>query len=110
MKPVPFNSAEEAWFWTMRAIKARQGDLGPQNGAGSVARPCDPDDIMRTLDAIYRRRGIDLSHARVLRAYGAKGQRPDPTDPRQFPAFQLWREAMEKLDAPLRRKGIIADG
>jgi hypothetical protein len=57
----PFHSAEQAWFWTMGALAARRDDSG-RNGGTRVARPCDPDDVVKCLDQLYRCR-IDLLHA-----------------------------------------------
>ena len=72
----PFHSVEQAWFWTMAALVARRE--GSRNSGVRVARPCDPDDVVKCLDQLYRRRRIDLVHARILRIWGERGVAPNP--------------------------------
>src|SRR3954453_5828990 len=74
----PFHSAEEAWFWTMAALMARREGARYTANQGRVARPCEPDDVVRCLDALYRRRRIDLVHARILRIWGERQLAPNP--------------------------------
>lgn len=60
----PFTSAEEAWFWTMAALTARRDGARVAAGKGLAQRPCEPDDVIKCLDRLYRQRRIDLTHAR----------------------------------------------
>ena len=105
-----FASADEAWFWTMAALVARRDGARIVAGAGLVQRPCEPDDVVRCLDRLYRQRRIDLQHARILRIWGERGCAPDPRAPRERGDARLWREAMNRLDGPLRAKGIVSGG
>ena len=102
-----FRSVEEAWFWTMAALTARRDGARIVSGAGLVQRPCEPDDVVKCLDRLYRQRRIDLQHARILRIWGERRRRPIPAQPREGGDSRLWREAMARLDWPLRVKGII---
>ncbi|MBV1797237.1 hypothetical protein [Siccirubricoccus sp. G192] len=104
----PFASADEAWFWTMAALMARRDGARIVSGAGKAARPCEPDDVIKCLDRLYRQRRIDLQHARILRIWGERQQAPDPRAPMERGDWRLWREAMARLDWPLRVKGILA--
>lgn len=104
----PFGSAEEAWFWTMAALIARRDGARIVSGAGRVQRPCEPDDVVRCLNRLYRQRRIDLQHARILRIWGERQAAPDPRAPRERGDARLWREAMQRLDWPLRAKAIVA--
>ncbi len=101
----PFRDAEQAWFWTCNALRARR-DGARSEGTG-VRRPCDPDDVLRALDRLYRNRRIDLEHARVLRIWGERQSPPDLFRTREYTAAVLWREALERLEWPLREKGIV---
>jgi hypothetical protein len=101
----PFRGAEQAWFWTMAALEARHS--GATSPGGAVPRPCDPDDVIRCVDLLYWRKRIDLSHARVLRAWGERGMAPDGRHPAERREARLWQEAMERLDWPLRVRGIV---
>ena len=107
-KVQPFHSAEEAWFWTMAALVARRDGARIVSGRGLVSRPCEPDDVVKCLDRLYRHRRIDLAHARIMRIWGERGTAPDPTVLRERGDYRLWREAMDRLDFPLRAKGIVA--
>jgi hypothetical protein len=104
----PFRGAEEAWLWTMAGLIARRDGARIVAGAGQVARPCEPDDVVKCLDRLYRQRRIDLTHARILRIWGERGQAPDPRYPSEKADWRLWREAMDRLEWPLRVKGIVA--
>jgi hypothetical protein len=100
----PFRSAEQAWFWTVGALTARREGSG---GGGRTERPCDPDDVVRCLDRLCRTRRIELLHARVLRFWGERQCAPNPAYPRERCDWRLWREAMDRLEGKLRRKGIV---
>ena len=99
----PFPSVEAAWFWTVRALdRARYG------AAASLPAPCRPDDVVKCLDSLYRRRRIELLHARILRLWGLRGVAPNPGRPRERSDWRIWTEALERLDGPLRAQGIVS--
>jgi hypothetical protein len=104
----PFRNAEEAWFWTMAALKARRDGARYTANQGRVSRPCEPDDVVKCLDALYRRRRIDLVHARILRIWGERQVAPNPAYAEERCDWRLWREALGRLEWPLRIKGIVA--
>jgi len=101
----PFHSAEQAWFWTMGALVARRE--GSHGGGPRTPRPCDPDDVVKCLDQLYRRRRVDLVHARILRIWGERGMAPNPAHRLERGDWRLWREALDRLEWPLRVKGIV---
>ena len=104
--PEPFRNAEQAWFWTMAALVARHEGTSRPGGAG-VPRPCDPDDVVRCLDGLYRRKRIDVGHARVLRKWGERGVSPDGRRAGERMEARLWGEATTLLEWPLRVRGIV---
>ncbi len=69
---------------------------------------CTAAEVVRCLDKLYRRRRIDLAHVRILRLWGHRGRAPDPSNPMEKADWRLWREALERLDWPLRSLGIIS--
>jgi hypothetical protein len=103
----PFRDAEEAWLWTMAALMARREGARFRANQGLVVRPCEPDDVVKCLDGLYRRRRIDLVHARILRIWGERQASPNPAFPVERCDWRLWREALERLEWPLRAKGIV---
>ena len=91
----------------MAALKARREGARFTANQGKVLRPCEPDDVVKCLDRLYRQRRIDLVHARVLRIWGDRQSAPNPTFSRERCDWKLWREAMDRLEWPLRIKGIV---
>jgi len=102
----PFRSAEQAWFWTMAALAARRE--GRARSCGAVRRNCEPDDVVKCLDGLYRQRRIELAHARILRLWGERQMAPNPAYAGERGDWRLWNEAMQRLEWPLRVKGIVA--
>lgn len=103
----PFHDAAEAWLWTMAALTARREGARYTANQGRVVRPCEPDDVVKCLDTLYRRRRIDLVHARILRIWGERQASPDPANPSERCDWRLWQEALDRLEWPLRIKGIV---
>ena len=103
-----FGSAEEAWLWTMAALSARREGARYTAGKGLLRRPCDPDDVVKCLDGLFRQRRIDLGHARVLRIWGERRMAPSLTISVERNDHRIWTEALERLEWPLRVKGIVA--
>lgn len=103
----PFRDAEEAWLWTMAALIARRDGARFTANKGRVSRPCEPDDVVRCLDALYRQRRVDLTHARILRIWGERQATPNPAFATERTDWHLWREALDRLEWPLRMKGIV---
>lgn len=104
----PFRDAEEAWIWTMSALVARREGARYSANKGAVSRPCEPDDVVKCLDTLYRQRRIDLAHARILRIWGERRTAPNPAYASERGDHRLWCEALERLEWLLRVKGIIA--
>lgn len=104
---VPFQNAEEAWFWFITAQEARNDGARFAAGQGLYPRPCEPLDILKVLDGLHRKRRLVRDHLLVLRHYGRRHLAPDPTRSKEVRSFQLWSEAMERIGEILEKKGII---
>ena len=104
---VPFVSTEEAWFWFVQAQEARSSGARIVAGRGTVPRPCEPLDMMREVDRLYRQRKLIRDHLHVLVHYGKRLMAPDPERRLEIRASSLWREALAFLDPVLREKGIV---
>ena len=102
-----FDNAEHAWLWTMAALIARREGARYTANKGAVPRPCDPDDVVKCLDTLYRQGRIDLCHARVLRIWGERQMPPSPAVAAEARDRRLWIEALERLAWLLRIKGIV---
>jgi hypothetical protein len=105
--PEPFSSAEEAWFWFVAAQEARVDGARFSAGLGLIPRPCEPIDILKVLDQLYRNRRLLRDHLLVLRHYGRRRMPPDEKRVKEMRAHTLWSEAMNRMEEPLARKGII---
>ncbi|MCB9996626.1 MAG: hypothetical protein H6869_09340 [Rhodospirillales bacterium] len=105
---IPFESAEEAWFWFIQAQQAREDGARFSLGAGLFPRPCEPLDILKVLDRLYRNREITMDHALVLRHYGRRMMPPDEHRTKERRAHKLWIEALGAMEMVLVGKGIVA--
>lgn len=103
---IPFETVEEAWFWFIAAQAARN-DGARIAAAMGVTRPCEPIDILKILDDLYRNRRLIRDHFLVLRYYGVRNMPPDPRRPKEIRAARLWKEALERIEPVMIRKGIV---
>lgn len=107
---IPFRDAEEAWFWFIAAQQARADGARFTAGASLYPRPCEPLDILKVLDQLYRNRRLLRDHLLVLRHYGRRHMPPDPRRVKEQRARTLWLEAMERIEPVLVQKGIVRKG
>lgn len=101
--PQPFRTAEEAWYWTLACLAGRHGD-----GLPPAPRRFKPEDVLQCLDRLYRCRRVQLVHVRIMRLWGERARAPNPAYPRERCDWELWHEAMDRLDWQLRQRGIVA--
>jgi hypothetical protein len=104
----PFQTAEEAWFWFIQAMQAKAEGAKIAAGLSAVTRPCEPVDILATLERLYRNRRILMDHILVLRCYGRRQLPPDPRHVKEMRADTLWKEGLRELEDALVKKGIVA--
>ncbi len=103
-----FTTAEEAWLWYARCQIARNEGVRFTAGLGDVARPCDPDDIVREVQRLYRAKILRRSHLSILSRFGSMLTPPNPHDGHGRGEAVLWDEALDRLTTPLRHKGIVS--
>jgi len=103
----PFESAVDVWFWFIQAQEARNEGARFTAGMSLTPRPCEPTDILKILDRLYRNRRLQRDHLLVLRHYGRRQLPPDPRRIKEVRAHQLWKEALERMEPVLVRKGIV---
>lgn len=102
-----FNDAEEAVFWFISANEAKAEGARVVANNGKYRRPCEPVDILKVMDRLYRNRKLTREHLLVIRHYGVRRLPPDPTRPREHRAHQLWTEAMDRIQGALEVKGVV---
>lgn len=107
VETTPFDSAEEAWFWFIQAQAARDDGARFSAGQGTFPRPCEPVDILKVVDRLYRQRRLLMDHLLVLRHYGRRLMAPDARRIKEAKAFKLWSEALERMTPTFERKGIV---
>lgn len=107
VRTVPFESVEEAWFWFIMAQQAKNDGARFVSGASTIPRPCEPIDVLKILDELYRQRRLMREHFLVLRHYGVRNMPPDARRIKEARSAQLWGEAMERIEPVMIRKGII---
>ncbi len=104
---VPFQSAEEAWFWFISAQEARNDGARFVAGQGLYPRPCEPVDILRVVDRLYRHRRLIRDHLVILRYYGFRRLAPDRRRLKEMRAHKIWTEALGRIESVLENKGIV---
>lgn len=105
----PFSSTEEAWFWFVQAQLAKESGARIKMGQSPMPRPCEPIDVLRVLDRLYRQRRLLIDHIHVLKHYGLRQMAPDPERIKEVRASVLWQEAMLRMAPVLIRKGIVKE-
>lgn len=106
---VPFDTVEEAWFWFILAQQAKVEGARYTAGLSITPRPCEPSDILKILQNLYRNRLLLWEHMLVLRHYGRRQLAPDLKRVKEARAHKLWLEAMKRLEPVLIRKEIMRD-
>jgi hypothetical protein len=104
---VPFDNAEEAWFWTTQCLLARNDGARIVAGLGLVTRPCEPEDLLGTVERLHRQGPLTRHHLGVLADYGRRLQAPDARNRGEERAARLWDEALDRCATVWRRKGIV---
>lgn len=104
---IPFESAEEAWFWFIAAQEAKNAGARVVAGSGVFPRPCEPIDILKAVDQLHRKRRLLRDHILVLRHYGRRHMSPDPRRVKEARAHALWEEALERIEEVLISKKIV---
>lgn len=105
--PQPFLSAEEAWFWFVESQEARMDGARFAAGHGLIPRPCEPVDILKVVDQLYRHRRLLRDHLLVLRHYGRRRLPPDERRTKELRAHTLWNQALDRMEEIFLRKGIV---
>jgi len=103
-----FATPEEAWFWGMHCFAARADGARYRAGQSDVARPCEPDDLLASVEALVRGGRLRAAHVRALFGFGRRLAAPDPRRREEERAARLWDEALDRLSTVWRRKGIVA--
>ena len=104
---VPFSSAQEVWFWFMDAYSARSDGAQIMAGAGLYERPCDPLDILKIVERLYRDGILQRLHVKALRYFGEQRLLPDTSQRSERTLARFWNEAMMHLSGVFQVKGII---
>ncbi len=104
----PFRSPAEAWFWGMRCLAARADGARFRAGLGEVARPCEPDDLLATVEQLTRARRLRAAHIRTLFRFGRRLAAPDGRRRDEEHAARWWDEAFDRIGPVWRAKGIVA--
>lgn len=102
-----FESAEEAWLWFILAQEARNEGARFTAGLSLTPRPCEPADILKCVERLYRNRRLMMDHLLVLRHYGKRQLPPDARRIKEARAYTLWHEALARLEPLLEKKGIV---
>jgi len=104
---IPFDSAEAAWFWATQCLMARRDGARIVAGLALVTRPCDPEDVLATVERLHRRGPLTRHHLAILAEFGQRLQAPDARNRGEERAARLWDDALDTCATVWRRKGIV---
>lgn len=107
VETTPFDNVEEAWFWFILAQEAKLAGARVRAGQGLINRPCEPADMLRVVDRLYRQRRLLRDHLLVMAHYGRRQMAPEADRRREMRDHRLWVEALDILAPALRAKGIL---
>ena len=93
-------------MWSMQCLMARQDGARSVAGGGE-ARPCEPEDIVKSVERLHRVGRLTRHHLHVLVDYGRQLSAPAPNDHATSRAARLWDEAIDLMTTPFRQKGIV---
>ena len=79
----------------MAALIARREGARYTANKGTVTRPCDPDDVIKCLDVLFRQQRVTLAHARILRIWGERQIAPSPVVVAEHNDHRLWTERLK---------------
>ncbi len=105
-----FASAEAAWFWYMRAQRARLEGARLSGAAATFQRPCCSDDIYRWVMGLYRHRRLTTNELRVLAVYGWRETPPDGRLSGEADDAKTWDRALDTLGSALVARGVMESG
>ena len=105
--PTMFATAAEAWFWGMQCVAARADGARFRADRSTISRPCEPDDLLTSVEELVRRGRLRAAHVRTLFGFGQRLAPPDPRCREEAQAAHLWEEALDRLTTPWRKKGIV---
>ena len=98
---LPFDNAEEAWFWFMSwRLIVEDGGTPSFEGRG---RPCMPLDMLACLRRLVKPGRLTRRQLQVLAGFGRRLETPA-----HQPFARLWDEGMARLEELFRAKGILA--
>jgi hypothetical protein len=106
--PAAFATPAEAWFWGVQCLIARAEGARFRADQGLLARPCEPDDLLVSLERLVRAGRLGAGHVRTLFIFGRRLAPPDPRRRDEARAAALWNEALDRLTTCWRAKGIVA--
>ena len=103
----PFESVEDAWFWSVQGVVARLEGARVVAGLAGVMRPCEPSDVIRLVSRLRREQHLQRRHLHVLMRYGRRLAAPDATRHNEYRDARLWDEALDRIAGSLRERGIV---
>jgi hypothetical protein len=104
---VPFQSAEEAWFWGVKGVKCRLEGAQMRPVLSAVERPCEAVDVVNCAAGLQRAHRLSHQQIAILFLYGGYNVPPRALGEKHARAAEIWDEALTILAQKLEQKGII---
>lgn len=100
----PFDNAEHAWFWHLRALVLVHNGKKDADAASGPIRPCEPHEVFKAACLLRRQDILKPWHMEALNKTGMEDYSPTHKEQRHF------REAMRHMQRAFTLKGIVQRG
>lgn len=103
--PEKFHSAEQMWFWFLYSKSVQNGFM---HGASHATRRCaELLDVETLITKLYLSGKLSEEQLGVMKEFGDRRRAPHQYIWSENRAADLWRRAMETLDAAAFARGWI---
>lgn len=104
---MPFENAEEVWFWFCASLEARGDGLRARGDYCGEPRCCEIGDIQRIIKSMKSNNHATNRHLRVMVKYGSIMQPPYYYRSAKRSEIALWEEFVRNFEYYLQVKKIL---
>lgn len=104
---VPFENAEEVWFWFCSSVSARGDGLRSKSDYWGKLRLCELADIHNIIKAMKRNHHLSNRHLRIMIKWGTEQISPFYERSAKRSEIRLWEEGVKNFEIYLKHKKIL---
>lgn len=100
-----FQNAEQLWFWFLYSRSVRSGFV--RTAGNPTRRPCELLDVESLITKLYLAGRLNDEQLAVMKKFGDRRRAPHQYVWAENRAADLWRRAMDTIEAAARGRGWI---